>query len=751
MRIPLSALWILLSAAPLFSQETPDLLGEGSLLRTNYQQAGPYDPRFDLKADAVMVYGVQESDLSFHRDWSEKSGSRIQTMTGVAWGNYQDFLNGKIDGVDHWDDAQVRSDGERVMHDGNIPYLNPSVAFGDYLLERLKKVVDAGVTEIFLEEPEFWAFSGYGESFKREWRIFYGEDWIRPDASCDAQYRASRLKAYLYRRVLSSLAAGLKEYSLKKYDRPLSVYVATHSLLSYAQIQMVSPEATLIDLPGIDGLIAQVWTGTARCPNLYRGVEKERTFESALLEYGVMQEMARGTGKRTYFLNDPVEDDPKHDWNDYRTNYLCTLTASLFRSETAYYEVAPWPSRVFLGAFPADSPDAATIPADYASILCAGFQQLRDMAQTDVSWHGATEGIGVFLSDSAMFQRGEQKLWKNVSAENAGRTEATRHEVSRMSGFFGLTMPLLKNGIPAEVPVLDHLTRFPGYLDPYNVLVLSYEFQKPLSAGIHAELADWVRRGGVLVCVGAGSDPFHETAAWWNTGRADYQTPYEHLFESLGLKRDAPNGVYDFGRGKVIVDRTEPAFYSRSKENADAYLAQIKRAVELSAQTRADSAEGENARSASVWAPRNYFLKSRGPYTLAACLVESISDEPLKLNGRFIDLFDANLPVLHEVIVRPNERKWLLDLDRVTAEAPRPLVCGGRISDWKAEEGGVTFRSAGPQGVETIARILLSREPSGVTVGGEAPLRQNWDAESKTLYLAFPNRSADPTEVVIRY
>lgn len=26
-----------------------------------------------------------------------------------------------------------------------------------------------GISEIFLEEPEFWAYAGYSEAFKREW------------------------------------------------------------------------------------------------------------------------------------------------------------------------------------------------------------------------------------------------------------------------------------------------------------------------------------------------------------------------------------------------------------------------------------------------------------------------------------------------------------------------------------------------------------------------------------------------------
>ncbi|MBQ5367995.1 MAG: hypothetical protein IIU43_11025, partial [Thermoguttaceae bacterium] len=353
---------------------SPNLITDRAEGRTSYQQAGQYSPRYDLKTDIVMVYGVSDAAIASLKEWGEKSGSRLAVMTGIAWGGYNDYLDGKFDGVDHWDDAQVKADGSRMQHDAATPYLSPSVSFTNYLESRLRKVVDAGVDEIYLEEPEFWAFTGFGESFAREWKMFYNEEYIRPDSTCDAQYRASKLKQYLYRRALDRVAVGLKEYSLKTYNRPLKVYVATHSLLSYAQIQMVSPESSLLDLPGVDGLIAQIWTGTSRFGNFYNGVFAERTFEMGLLEYGVMQEMARGTGKRVYYLNDPVEDNPRYDWNDYRTNYLCTLVASLLRSDSCFYEVAPWPSRVFLGSFPAGSPDAAPIPSDYASTLSLVFQ-----------------------------------------------------------------------------------------------------------------------------------------------------------------------------------------------------------------------------------------------------------------------------------------------------------------------------------------------------------------------------------------
>ncbi|MBR3218489.1 MAG: hypothetical protein IKF77_01080, partial [Thermoguttaceae bacterium] len=57
--------WILaltLWAAPLMAEKpVPDLLGDRQALRTIYQQAGAYSPKYDLKADGVMIYGIDDA------------------------------------------------------------------------------------------------------------------------------------------------------------------------------------------------------------------------------------------------------------------------------------------------------------------------------------------------------------------------------------------------------------------------------------------------------------------------------------------------------------------------------------------------------------------------------------------------------------------------------------------------------------------------------------------------------------------
>ena len=93
-------------------------------------------------------------------------------------------------------------------------------------------------------------------------------------------------------RTLDGLCSAMKEYALVQHNRQVRFYVPTHSLLNYTQWRIVSPESALLDLPGVDGYIAQVWTGTVTHSQHLPGRTKERTFETAYLEYGVMQELS---------------------------------------------------------------------------------------------------------------------------------------------------------------------------------------------------------------------------------------------------------------------------------------------------------------------------------------------------------------------------------------------------------------------------------------------------------------------------
>ena len=81
-----------------------------------------------------MVYGIGQRMPANIETWRQH-GYTVHVMTGVAWGQYQDYLNGRFDGQNHWDQAQTQADGKLILHGGNreIPYISPGENYGKYL------------------------------------------------------------------------------------------------------------------------------------------------------------------------------------------------------------------------------------------------------------------------------------------------------------------------------------------------------------------------------------------------------------------------------------------------------------------------------------------------------------------------------------------------------------------------------------------------------------------------------------------
>ena len=109
-------------------------------LLTGFQESRDWSPEIDLQVDFVMVYGIDSGMPERIRAYREK-GYIVHVMAGSAWGPYQDFLNGEWDGISHWDESQTDRNGNPILHGVDTPYLVPSVAFSDYLADRLKAAV----------------------------------------------------------------------------------------------------------------------------------------------------------------------------------------------------------------------------------------------------------------------------------------------------------------------------------------------------------------------------------------------------------------------------------------------------------------------------------------------------------------------------------------------------------------------------------------------------------------------------------
>ena len=495
----------------------------------------------------------------------------------------------------------------------------------------------------------------------------------------------------------------------------MQCYVPTHSLLNYAHWQIVSPESSLARLNGCDGYIAQVWTGTSRTPNMYHGEFKERTFETAFLEYGVMQNLVRSTGRSVWYFNDPVEDNPNHDWSDYRRNWESTLTASLFQPEVSRYEVAPWPERVFGGVYPKKAPrkDRKSIPPAYATELQVVFNSLKNMKQDDVQWDCGTTGIGVLVSDSLMFERGDP------SPSDAN-----------MSHIYGMAMPFLMRGMPVT-PVQMENVSIPRYLDPFHILCLTYEGMKPLSPEPHNALVNWVKHGGVLVVCDDDADPYNKVHEWWNSNGLNYTTPRQDLFERLGIQPEmaqirGPYALATVGDGAVIWLHENPADMAR-EANSDRELIDVAKQAASLANTE--------------WQEKNYLMLRRGPYIIAAGLDDSIGGEPRVLDGHFVNLFDSTLSVQKQITISPGSRFYLLDLDRIRDAAPRVLASACRVNMLAQNEKKLTAWVEGVTNTPAIILMKTDKPPKSIRLGWHTVKEFSYSPNDQLLWIRFTNES----------
>jgi hypothetical protein len=444
------------------------------------------DPSLDLQTDALFAY---TTDATVIASWKAR-GYTVWAMGGSR--------DGKAYAEKHPEELQTDAGG-RPIAIGESYYLTPTANRSAIERAYYTTALTNGSEGVCPEEPEYFARAGYEAAFKQAWQQQYHAPWQDPAGSVTARWKAGQLMAALETAHISDVlqSAALTRPGARRM-------VALHSPLSYAQWGIVSPQYRITNLSAVQEVVGQVWTGTARTPARYAGVRRDRTFSVAYLEYSSLYQLLRGTGKRLWFLMDPLEDNPDLPLADYKAHYEQTLIAALLFPGVDAYEVMPWPERVY-----------GHVPSDYAIEIDAAAAALQDMHnQSGESGNAAADAtIGVLISDSMQWQR------ENPNA-------------SDFDGVFGLTLPLLQRGVPVQMVSLDRVGDL-NYLKPFKTLLLSYDFQKPLDSHVQAALIDWVRRGGSLLFFG-GSDPYNAVAdAWWRQARRE--TPQDDLWTQASI------------------------------------------------------------------------------------------------------------------------------------------------------------------------------------------------------------------------
>lgn len=484
-----------------------------------------YIPQMDFRPDVVSRGGGTE-------DW-KAHGKTPLIGEGIRGGGYE-YAHGQWDGRDHTDDIQraKRPDvaweasglvwakvpcGTRVEITGPAPtmfgayYMVPTEDFVRFHVEMMLKRLEPGIYGIEYDEPEFFHRAGYSEGFKREWRKFYGDEWVDPESSYDARFRAEKLKSHLLFRMVQEVFRAAKA----RYPG-LYCMVNPHSPLNYAEMfgirslegGITSIQGALVHMPEADGVLGEVWSDTIRAPIIYLGRPTVEPFLHSYAERSYFRLLCLDSPRRMVHLLDPKSDDPKYPWAIYRQWFEeDTLAAWLLGGQ--HFMVA-WPDRLYVG----DQPPAGPAPDEYKTVFTTFMNVCRELEHHP---YDQLCGIAVPITDTVMWQRG-----------SPGR--------NYLDALYALTLPLLDQGIELQILPLE---RGPeeAFMDKFKVLLTSYDFWQPQERAYADGLIRWVQRGGVMVYF--GTSEFNEVSSgWWR--QAGYESNFAYLMEELGCGGFAP-------------------------------------------------------------------------------------------------------------------------------------------------------------------------------------------------------------------
>lgn len=123
---------------------------------------------------------------------------------------------------------------------------------------------------------------------------------------------------------------------------------------------------------------------------------------------------------------------------------------------------------------------------------------------------------------------------------------------------------------------------------------------------------------------------------------------------------------------------------------------------------------------------------------------ENADQSPYTLKGKFIDLFDPEIPVLSEKQVKPGEQAFLYNISRVKKPAiPQVLVSAARVYNENVTKNRYLFIVKSPLNTTNVMRILLPEKATKIEItdskGKPLQADTSWDTAGKTCFLKFEN------------
>ena len=708
-------------------------------------QTNTYSDYQKLPTDAVMVYYAPRSGtLGAIKEWAKLDDTyELHMMTIINRTDDERYL------AEHADEIMTDKTGTKLTN-GAEHYMMPCDEWTEYVWSFIEPALDAASFKtIVFEEPDLYKESGYSATFKREWEKYYGEVWVDQTSSPEAMVRSQQLKVYLLNRMMETIVTRVRE---KCPD--IKVYIALHSTPSYNVTKgpgksgipgLVSGMNHYLNAGLYDGMIGQTWTDTAGATLMQNGTTFSNRFLAGYLGYASYIDAA---GDRELFtLADPVGDGIKTNRTEeyYIPHYFDTIVAQLMQPAINRYQVMVWPDRAFVAA-------SQDFKAIQQSIIKA---QLEVTGKAAVQSAG-TPGISYVLSDSLTYQNNANLSWAPSSSDS----------------LLGMTLPLLTDGIPLTITSMEQI-RSTEDLAGVNLLLLSFDGQKPMDEDVCRIIADWIREGGVCLYVGGHDEYDRIEGKWWSEqgtplgalldaleldasvtaatvgeeARPDWvgegkqvalesllcSTSYNHFYSAFEGDVNAILKLNDFvvgideqiGKGHLVAVSLPAALFTTESGGSEAMRALAEYACQY--------AEYQYDSTSLMWSKRGNVVAA---YSLGRKNV---------LTGRYIDLFDTQLGLHTHYVMDANESALLYDISNIEiTDTPRVLFSGGQLTVSEESTTVTKFKVESPENATVATRILLPdglypKSITGTNYKGNIKVEclSAWDSTTDSLLVRF--------------
>ena len=715
-------------------------------VKTTFQTSTMYSELYGIHSNSVMVYSTQYKNFA---DWY-KPGTYVVDMMIAINRATQEYVTK----YSRQDDIQTTSSGNYLEHPaGGSYYMVPTERWIEYVWDyMLAPVITACHPQsIALEEPEMWASSGYSNSFKQEWKAYYGEEWQNPASSAENMLKANLLKTYLFERIITELSARVKELS-----PTTQLYIATHSTVNYSDWGIDAGLNHYVATGALDGVIGQTWADTHNTAFPFRGTNFTDNFTNAFIEYSSYVDSVEGLN--FYALADPMMDNENATEEDCQYFYRQSITATLLQPEINRFQILPWVNRAY-----------ANVSNNYKTIQSQIFEALNQVGGLPVTIEAGTPGITYLISDSLS--------WMNTGDGWAFNTT---------DGLYGVLAPLVRDGIPAKMKSMDQIESAAD-LEGVTLLIVSFDSNVPLSEKINIAIADWVKAGGTLLFLSGANE-------YWNV--EDYffwkedGTPLNNLLKHLGLDYITTTSVStgdftaeDSALEECFSGERLNAAYRKAAiafEGADYPILKVGDSV-----IGIDETVGKGSFIA-IGIPSAYYGNNAfGPEMIRALTDYALSytdydycqqdlmvvrrgnvvaahayNYDQTLTGSYINLYSAELTILKNPTIPKDDSVVLYDVSNFDLSVPRLAYTAGRIQEGSltetANQLSYTVTSAGNTIISN--RILLPKGiyPDSIEVVNTATsaetllLKCVYDEKSHSVLLMFDG-STTPQKVTVTF